>query len=175
MIPDSTVQGFLKVLLPNVTVAKHDFPGKAPELPYCTWQEISNPSNGREQIGYVDVGGTYTETIDLNKTETIQVDFYTKTSHQNKNKPITGYKSAYQLAEETTIKLNTYDSQAYQSANNIGVMNWTDLAPLTQFLGDINELRATIEIMINNNLNHQEETYEVDIDSLDVNLTTEDI
>ncbi len=175
MIPDATVQGFLKTLLPNLEISKHDQPGMAPDLPYCTWQEISNPANGREQIGYVDINGTYTETIDINKTESIQVEFYTKTASQNKNNPDAGYKSAYQLAEEMTIKLNTFASQAYQNENNIGVMSWTDLTPLTKFMGDINELRATIEIFINNNLNYQEETFEVDVESIDANLTIEGI
>jgi hypothetical protein len=175
MIPNNIVQGFLKVLLTDIKIIKHDQLGKAPAKPYCTWNEISNPSNGREQISYATINGTYTEVTDLNKTETIQVDFYTNTAAQNKNKPVSGYKSAYELAEEMTIKLNTYNSQAYQKQNNIGVMNWSDLTPLTQFLGDKNELRATIEIMINNNLNYQEETYEVDVDSITDNLTLEDI
>jgi len=175
MIPDSVVHGFLKVLLPTTKGIKHDQPGKSPKLPYYSWQEISNPANGREQIRYADVDGTYTEIIDINKTEAVQVEFYTKTAKQNKNKPVSGYKSAYELAEEMTIRLNTYSSQAYQSQNNIGVMTWTDLTPLTRFLGDVNELRATIEIMINNNLNYQEETFKVDVDSIDVNLTTEGI
>jgi hypothetical protein len=175
MIPDKIVHGFLKVLLPGVKGIKHDQPGKAPRKPYYTWSEISNPSNGREQISYDVINGTYTEIIDINKTETIQVDFYTKTAAQNKKSPSASYKSAYDLAEEMTIRLNTYNSQAYQNTNNIGVMDWTDLTPLTQFMGDKNELRATIEIKLNNNLNYQEETFEVDVESLDVNLTTEDI
>jgi hypothetical protein len=175
MIPDNVIHGFLKVVLPNVQGIKHDQPGKAPAKPYYTWQEISNPSNGRPQTAYVDVNGTYTETINVNKTEAIQVDFYTKTASQNKNKPVVGYKKATDLAEEMSVRLFTYNSLAYQSLNNIGVMSWTDLTPNTQFLGDKNELRATIEIFINNNLNYTEETFEVETDSLDVNLTLEDL
>ncbi len=175
MIPDTIIQGFLKTLLPTTKGIKHDQPGKAPKLPYYSWQEISNPSNGREQISYLTVSGTYTESVDINKTEAIQVEFYTKTAKQNKNKPVSGYRSAYELAEEMTARLNTYSSQAYQSQNNIGVMSWTDLTPLTKFMGDNNELRATIEIFINNNLNYQEETYGVDVDSITDNLTLEGI
>lgn len=175
MIPDSVVHGFLKTVLPGVKGIKHDQPGKAPELPYFAWQEINNPANGREQMSYVDVDGVYTESIDINKTETVQVDFYTKTASQNKNNPDAGYKSAYQLAEEMIIRLNTYLSKKFQKDNNIGVMSWTDLTPLTQFMGDKNELRASIELFINNNLNFQETTYEADVDTVDPNLTIEGI
>lgn len=175
MISDTVMQGLIKVLSPDLKVIKHDQEGKAPRKPYCTWREISNPSNGREQIRYINVAGTYTETVDINKTESVQVDFYTKTPKQNKSNPSAGYKSAYELAEEMTARLNTYGSQAYQKTNNIAVMDWDDLTPLTKFMGDINELRATIELRINNNLNYTEETYEVDTSSIDANLTVEGI
>lgn len=175
MIPDNVVHGFIKVLSPTLKVVKHDQPGKAPKLPYCSWQEISNPANGREQITYSTINGKYTESVDINKTESIQVEFYTKTTSQNKNNSDAGYRTAYDFAEEMTARLNTYSSQAYQSQNNIGVMTWTDLTPLTQFMGDINELRATIEIFINNNLNYQEETFETDISTIDENLILEGI
>lgn len=175
MIPDSVIHGFMKTLLPDIKGIKHDQPGKSPALPYFAWQEISNPSNGREQIGYIDDNGNYVETIDLNKTEAIQIDFYTKTASQNKNNPKEGYKSAYDLAEEMTIKLNTYSSQAYQFQNNIGVMDWSDLSPLTQFMGDNNELRSTIEIFINNNLHYQESSSSVDTDTIETNLNIEGI
>jgi hypothetical protein len=176
MIPDSVLQGFFKILLPvGFKVIKHNQPGAAPKNPYCSWQEISNPANGREQIGYLDVAGVYTETIDINKTEAVQVNFYTKTAAQNKNKKVSGFKSANQIAEEMTIRLNTFSSQAYQKSNNIGVMNWTDLTPLVQFMGDKNEQRATVEIFLNNNLNYTEETFEVDVSTIDATLTIEDI
>lgn len=175
MIPNIVVHKFIKVLSPRLKIIEHDQPGKRPKYPYCAWQPISNPSNGREQITYSTISGTYTESVDINKTEAVQIDFYTATAAQNKNKKISGYRSAYDYAEEMVARLNTFSSQAYQSTNNIGVMSWTDLTPLTQFMGDNNELRATIEIFINNNLNYQEETYETDVDSIDTNLTLEDI
>lgn len=175
MIPDSVIQGFIKVLSPTLKVIKHDQPGKAPELPYCGWQEISNPSNGREQITYSTEDSVYTESVDINKTEAVQVDFYTATASQAKNRSISGYRSAYDFAEEMTARLNTFSSLAYQKINNIGVMTWDDLTPLTKFLGDNNELRATIEIFINNNLNYNEQSYAVDTGTIDVNLTLEDI
>jgi hypothetical protein len=175
MIPDSVLQGFFKILLPDLKIIKHDQPGKSPAKPYCTWQEISNPSNGRTIVNYLDVDGTYTEATNINKTEAVQVDFYTRTASQNKNKPDASYKKATDFAEEMTIKLNTISSLIYQSDNNIGVMDWTDLTPNTQFLGDKNELRATVEILINNNLNYSEAASSVDVDAVDVNLTLEDI
>ena len=104
MIPDNVIQGFLRVLQPEIKIIKHDQPGKAPKLPYLTWQEISNPSNGRENISYRDISGAYTEEVDINKTETIQIDAYTKTTSQNKNKPVDGYKRAYDIVEEIIIR-----------------------------------------------------------------------
>ena len=176
MIPDAVVHGLIKKLVPtSFKVIKHNQPGKSPKLPYCTWQEISNPSNGRAQTSYVLSGSTFTENIDINKTEAVQVDFYTATASQSKNKKLSGYRSAYDLAEELIARLTTYSSQAYQSDNNIGVLNWTDLTPLTQFMGDNNELRATVELFINNNLNYSESAGYVDTDTLDVNLTIEGI
>lgn len=173
MIPDRVVQGFCKATLSDFKFIKHDQEGGAPSLPYATWQEISNPSNGWPQRSYSTVGSDFIESIDTNKTEAIQVDFYTKTAQQGQN--IQDYKSAYEYAEEFIQRLLSYNSQKYQSENNIAVMSWTDLTLLTRFLGDINELRATIEIFINNNQNYQETSASVDVDSLNINLTTEDI
>jgi len=175
MITDTVLKGFFKVLSPDLKMIRHDQEGKSPTKPYGTWREISNPSNGREQIRYKTISGTYTEVVDINKTESVQVDIYTKTPKQNKNKPVDGYRTAYEYAEEMVSRLNTYSSQAYQKTNNIAVMDWDDLTPLTKFMGDINELRATIELRINNNLNYTEETYEVDTSSIDSNLTVEGI
>ena len=173
MIPDRVVQGFCKATLPDFKFIKHDQEGKAPPLPYATWQEISNPSNGWPQRSYSTAGSDFVEDIDTNKTEAVQVDFYTKTAQQGQN--IQDYKSAYTLAEEFVQRLFTYSSQKYQKDNNIAVMSWADLTILTRFLGDINELRTTIEVFLNNNTNYQETSASVDVDSLDINLTTEDI
>lgn len=176
MIPNSVIQGLMEKLLPGITVLKHSQEGRAPSLPYFTWQEISNPANGRETVSYVydSDAGTYLEHVDINKTETIQVDFYSHTDQRALDLNITT-KSAYAMAEEMIARINTYSSQAYQKTNNIAIMNWQDLTPNTRFLGDINELRATIELYINNNYNYQESAYSVDVDSVDVNLTTEGI
>lgn len=175
MIADSIIKGFLATLLPSVKGIKHNQPGRAPGLPYYTFQEISNVSNGREQVTYSDVDDVYTESIDINKTEVLQVDFYTATVSQSRNRDIQEYKSAYQLAEEMTIRLNTFSSKAFQKQNNIGVTSWTDLTPFTKFMGDNNELRATIEIFINNNLNYSEQTYDIDIDTVNPTLEIEEI
>jgi len=173
VIPDAVVQGFCRATLPDFQFAKHDQEGRSYKLPYATWQEISNPANGWPQRSYSTVGSDYVENVDTNKTEAVQIDFYTKTAQQGQN--IQNYKSAYDYAEEFIQRLFTYNSQKYQRDNNIAVMSWADLTLLTRFLGDINELRATIEIFINNNQNYQEISASVDVDSLNINLTTEDI
>ncbi len=175
MIPNLIVQDFIEVLSPDIEVIKHNQPGKRLKYPYCTWQEISNPASGREQITYSTIDSVYTESVNINKTEAIQVEFYTATASQSKSKKITGYRSAYDYAEEMIARLNTFSSQAYQKTNNIGVMSWTDLTPLTKFMGDNNELRATIELFINNNLNYSEKTYSTNVDSVTTNLTLEGI
>ena len=175
MIPNTVIQGFCKAVIPGFKFIEHDQEGPAPDLPYGTWLEVSNPTNGWPQRSYSTVGSDFLEDIDTNKTETIQIDFYTKTPQQAKKQNIAGYKSADDYADEFIARLLTYDSMKFQKDNNIGVMSWNDLTMLTRFLGDIKESRATIEVSLNNNLNYQETSASVDVDSLNINLTTEDI
>ncbi len=174
MIPAKVVNGFFKILIPGITGIKADQPGRSPKLPYYAWSEISNASNGRTHTRYDD-DVEFSEVKDLNKTEAIQVELYTATESQAKTKNIPDYKRAQDLADEAVIRIGTFEAKAFLRQNNISVLSWTDLTPITKFMGDNNEQRSTLEFMINNNLNLTEKSYDIDVDTVDVNLTLEGI
>lgn len=174
MIPAKVVNGLFKILAPGLKGIKADQPGASPGLPYYSWSEISNGSNGRVHTSY-STDTEFEESKDINKTEAIQVEVYTATESQAKTKKIQDYKRAQDIADEMEPRSTSFDSKAYQKQNNIAILSITDLTPLTKFMGDNNEQRATLEFMINNNLNYTEQSYAVDVDTVDVNLTLEGI
>lgn len=171
MINYKVITGLLKELMPNVTVVKAH--GKArPKKPYIAWYSVSSLNNGKQQPLYYNIDN-FVEKQTQNKTENIQIDFYSDTEQQGQDDP--NYKTANDLADELVLKLNTYKSLKYQFDNDLGVQSWTDLTPQTYFLGDKNELRATIEVKLNNNAEYSESIPTVNTDAITINTTYEGI
>ena len=57
--------------------------------------------------------------------------------------------------------------------NDIGVMDWTDPSSFSRFLGDNTEAHAMMEFKLNNTEAYEEDSFEIDTDTIDINLTLE--
>ncbi len=176
MIPSKVITGFIKTSSPGITVLKQNQEEKAPAKPYAVWRRISAPSQGRALRNYGTTGGsTCFESIDLVKNQKIEVQFITITEEQAFKKGLVDFKVAEELADEFTLRMQSIDSLVFQAENNIGLLSWVDFTAFTQFMGDINEQRAVIELTINYVDNYQTETVAVDPTSIEITTTYEDL
>lgn len=169
MIPTKIIQGLVRDALPTITVIQQNQEARAPSKPYCSWRRMSSLSSGRETVNHGTTGGaTFLENVDLVKTQKVEVQFYTFSEEQLREKGETDPKVAEQYADEFITRLQGTNSKIYQRNNDIGLMTWNDFTAFAQFLGDKFEQRAIVEIELNYVDNYQEESFAVDPDTIDI-------
>jgi hypothetical protein len=176
MIPTIVLTGFIKTVLPNIRVVKQNQEAGSPEMPYCAWSRLASASSGRPIVNHGSTsGGVYLENIDIVKDQTLEIQFYTKTEEQAFIDGESGFKPAEELADEFIARLQSTNSKIYQAENDIGVLRWNNLTTFVKFMGDINEERSVVEVIINYVDNYQEQSGSVDLDSIVINTTLEDL
>lgn len=135
------------------------------------------PNTGFSTLPDGSDGGTfisfdqYTEKITQNKVSTIQIDVYNETISQSVIKEIQNYVQAGELADSAILRTSTFNSQAYQRTNDIGVLDWTDPSRFSRFLGDNSEAHAMMELKLNNTQTLEENAIAIDTDTIDINLS----
>lgn len=169
------INQFIELLTTDVTVIKSFGEGERPEKPYATWFKISNVPTGQTQTLYADKDDVFTERQATNKNLRLQIDVYNHTIERAIDLDIQNFKTSEEIADEITSRLRTYSSLKFQKENGFSVVNFNDISHQVAFLGDRNEDRAAVELMINTNAIFDEQSGLVDKDTINVNVTYEDL
>jgi hypothetical protein len=153
----SNVTGLVKLLLPDLTAVVF---GKqisnSPDLPYATFDFVSNTKLGRAMKSTEDSTANpstaITEVTETQRQTNIDLTFYTKTKSALLEDQSAGVvivdKEAYDFSEEFTDKLESSDSLLYMEENGFSILNYTDFQDVDQFLSDEWERRATLELQV---------------------------
>ena len=151
------IKGFIELLTPDVTeVVFGKQISQSPKNPYASFDIISNIKLGRAQKQSADSitnpTTRVTETVITQRQMNIQIKWYTKTESAIKEdlqKGITTVDmSAREFADQFTDKLESSSALDYMQDNNFSVLNYTDYSGIDEFLSDVWERRAMIEIQV---------------------------
>jgi hypothetical protein len=174
MISSLTLNEFFSAVMPNFKVIKQNSNGKSPSYPYCAWRRVSSNGVGHPIVTQQDIVGSE-ELIERVKVQNVQVEFYSETEEQAVEKNISPFFTASEYADIFLNRIHSYESRAYQKNKKISLLRWTDYSCIDNFLGDVYEERATVELSINYIQTQTMKGYCVDESTINTTLTIEDI